>query len=500
MTLFTVGLILLSAATLIVGFIDNSLALIYVAIGAAFAACVILALSARFKTAADVRHLRQATAGGVMPLNEPSSNLGPAPRKVRSPGAAQAKSATAPATATVDRPVPEEPVAAPKPRLGPFSFVKAKLGRKRSAAKAEGSAAKAEGSDGAQPTADKAADPSGSKSRSKSKADANTMSLADRLEFDAPDAGADEPTVVVLPGPQSGASEKSSGGDRAGHGVPDLTWEPGAAESAFPIADYDKLTEAEVLSLVDELEDDEVAQVSKRERAGRGRSAILQSLASHALSLRMGSSSSAQSSLPIADYESLRVPEILPLLAELDLGELLAVRGRESNGERRSTILNRIDRLARFMGAKPADLATAPVPAMAVAPGPAHRPTDSRRPSPTAPRPAAPAKRSVTNAAPAKRSTAKTPAPAKPSASKRSTAKTPAPAKATAKRSAAPAKRSPAPAKRSSAKTPATAKRSPAPAKATAKRSPAPAKRSTAKRAASAAKGSSTTKSSARKR
>ena len=49
---------------------------------------------------------------------------------------------------------------------------------------------------------------------------------------------------------------------------------------------------------------------------------------------------------PIAEYDDLRVAEILPLLPELDADELDVVREREAATKARATILNRIDELA----------------------------------------------------------------------------------------------------------------------------------------------------------
>jgi hypothetical protein len=48
---------------------------------------------------------------------------------------------------------------------------------------------------------------------------------------------------------------------------------------------------------------------------------------------------------PIADYDELRVAEILPLLVELEPDELERVAARERRGANRTTILGRIDRL-----------------------------------------------------------------------------------------------------------------------------------------------------------
>ena len=48
---------------------------------------------------------------------------------------------------------------------------------------------------------------------------------------------------------------------------------------------------------------------------------------------------------PIADYDELKVGEIMPLLPELDDDELDMVRDRESHGQARAMIIGRIDRL-----------------------------------------------------------------------------------------------------------------------------------------------------------
>ena len=49
--------------------------------------------------------------------------------------------------------------------------------------------------------------------------------------------------------------------------------------------------------------------------------------------------------LPIADYDNLRVNQILPALADLDLDQLEAVAQHEENNKNRTTVLNRIDDL-----------------------------------------------------------------------------------------------------------------------------------------------------------
>lgn len=88
---------------------------------------------------------------------------------------------------------------------------------------------------------------------------------------------------------------------------------------------------------------------------------------------------------PIAEYDDLRVAEILPLLPELDADELDVVREREAATKGRATILNRIDELApNALGAwtDGAREEPAEAPAPAAAPAAAGRRTSSAMPIP----------------------------------------------------------------------------------------------------------------------
>jgi hypothetical protein len=172
----------------------------------------------------------------------------------------------------------------------------------------------------------------------------------------------------------------------------------------FPIADYDELRVAEILPLLEELEPDEIEVVRHREMSGRNRGVVLGKL--DELSGGVGAApadrraaapvangtrqspaveSPAEDSyddhgydddsyddepasyddgygrpaeeyddvgrddrhvaFPIADYDDLRLTEVLPLLPQLEPAELELVRQRELQGERRATLLNRIDAL-----------------------------------------------------------------------------------------------------------------------------------------------------------
>jgi len=60
-----------------------------------------------------------------------------------------------------------------------------------------------------------------------------------------------------------------------------------------------------------------------------------------------GGSAVDDDAFPIADYDKLRVAEILPLLPELEPDELELVAERERAGANRTTVLTKINRLLR---------------------------------------------------------------------------------------------------------------------------------------------------------
>lgn len=62
-------------------------------------------------------------------------------------------------------------------------------------------------------------------------------------------------------------------------------------------------------------------------------------------SYAQGAPRQRRDAFPIADYDDLRLTEVLPLLPRLEPAELEMVRQRELQGERRATLLNRIDAL-----------------------------------------------------------------------------------------------------------------------------------------------------------
>jgi hypothetical protein len=104
---------------------------------------------------------------------------------------------------------------------------------------------------------------------------------------------------------------------------------------------------------------------------------------------------------PIADYDDLRVGEILPLLGELDADELVVVGEREARGANRRSIMNRIDELR---GAPAGSRATKKAPAKKTTKAPAKKAAATKAPAKKAAAskaPAAPAKKAGATKAPA---------------------------------------------------------------------------------------------------
>jgi hypothetical protein len=147
----------------------------------------------------------------------------------------------------------------------------------------------------------------------------------------------------------------------------------GDGEAVFPIADYDELKVGEIVSLLPELDEDELEMVRDREEAGKNRSTILtrvEALTGAAASSGGGDwdaserhwdtwsgegeaeeeepeeeEAADEDIFPIADYDDLKAAEVVSLLPELDDDELEQVRDREERGAARATVLNRIDTL-----------------------------------------------------------------------------------------------------------------------------------------------------------
>ncbi len=150
----------------------------------------------------------------------------------------------------------------------------------------------------------------------------------------------------------------------------------------LPIADYDFLGVSEILPLLGELDDDELELVRDYEDATRGRATILYRIDSilgvtdaqppppepePAPSPQEAPASAPEASgsdFPIANYDKLRVFQIMLLVGELDAEQLEAVRHYEQAGRSRVSIINQIDsQLAARAAGVAATPAAAPAPA-----------------------------------------------------------------------------------------------------------------------------------------
>ena len=201
---------------------------------------------------------------------------------------------------------------------------------------------------------------------------------------------------------------------------------------------------------------------------------------------------------PIEDYDELRVAEILPLLAQLEMDELQEVRDREVSGKARGTILDRID---DRLGRRPAGAATAPIAVLEPEPAPSPAPTRGRPPAGRAAK-AAPAAKKTAGRKAAAEPTARgrkaaprpAPAPAKATSTRKAASTAAAPARAAAKKASGAAGK--AAAATTSAKKAAPAKKAAATKAATTKAAAAPAKKAASK----AAPAKKATKAAAKKR
>jgi hypothetical protein len=223
------------------------------------------------------------------------------------------------------------------------------------------------------------------------------------------------PTVTVVPtrGRRRGAEPAPVDEDVAASGD---------GEGVFPIADYDDLKVGEIVSLLPELDEDELEMVREREESGKNRSTILTRV--EALSGAAPAASSGarddwgswdegsdeeaeededvfvadeEGVFPIADYDDLKAAEVVSLLPELDDDELEEVREREERTAGRATVLNRIDQL---LGIEPAPAKKAPAKKKAAAKKAPAKKKAAAKKSPAK-------KKAAAKKAPAKKSTAK---------------------------------------------------------------------------------------------
>lgn len=332
--LVTIGLVLVAAVTLVIGFVSNTLAPIVVSIICSFSAAVVLTIFYRMN-----RGRRAAPAGGQpSPLVDTTppvfSRAGtaaappsPSARVVTGPGASPPSSFAPPAqyaeppASGDDRPrFAEPPVAVDRPT------------RQFRRVPAQAATAPPEDAPAPSPTTEMPV----------ARARPEPLAVAETPGPSGPDAPAAAPPEAVAAG----------------------AWDD---DLPFPIEDYDDLRAVEILPLLPELDDDELGEIRTYEQAHRNRLAIIGRIdalvAESAPEPEPEAAAEAQGSavpddgLPIAEYDFLGVSEILPLLGELDEDELQSIRSHEEAGRRRATILYRIDAL---LGAPEADETAAP--------------------------------------------------------------------------------------------------------------------------------------------
>lgn len=101
--------------------------------------------------------------------------------------------------------------------------------------------------------------------------------------------------------------------------------------SQLPIKGYNDLTAQEITSQLRGFTQTELAKVYKYENANEGRQTILEAI------------EQKLQPLPIANYDSLTVDEIVGRLEGLSEGELKTIRRYESDTKARSTVLDKIE-------------------------------------------------------------------------------------------------------------------------------------------------------------
>jgi hypothetical protein len=378
--LLTVGLLLIGLVTLVIGFLNSSLALDYISIAASALSFALVLLFTRLGRA---RSARSAAARGAQAppalahsdtglIELDSDSLGPETATIpRASRSSRAPSRTAeqlpsqvfdePALEEVDEldelDDEDEAVWEPQPPPPPVS----------------------------------------------------PRSAGDASPYERPAVPAADVRPSAAPAP--GNRFEDSRFEDEGHDAAVGAHVPAYDDQEFPIADYDELRVGEILPLLEELEPDEIEVVRDRELAGRNRGVVLRKLdeltgpvgappAGAAPSGRRpevpvangtrqrpavappvddayddehagydehggydehagydegyegadedhddGGRDDGHVAFPIADYDDLRLTEVLPLLPQLEPMELELVRQRELQGERRATLLNRIDAL-----------------------------------------------------------------------------------------------------------------------------------------------------------
>ena len=221
--LVTIGLVVVGAISLVIGFVTNTLAWIYISIVCSLIAGVVLVLFSR-------RNRREVTPGesaGPAPLGDSVDRVTDEPTAAVMTSAATAAPASA-AAGAVDFPIAgydDLRVNQILPLLPSLDLDELDLVREHE---------------------------EGGKNRATiiTKVDERITALEDEEDEIDQEEAADEVAAPV------GAGQAASDGE-------------------FPIADYDELSVAEILPLLDELDDDELEMVADREEQGSNRAAII---------------------------------------------------------------------------------------------------------------------------------------------------------------------------------------------------------------------------------
>ncbi len=114
----------------------------------------------------------------------------------------------------------------------------------------------------------------------------------------------------------------------------------------LPIEGYHELRVDEILPLLQELDADRLALVRAHEASRQSRSSILARI-DLLTSSEETAAPATEPAFPIANYDQLRVVDIVPLLAGLDAEALDAVLAHEEAGAARTTVTSRIARLRK---------------------------------------------------------------------------------------------------------------------------------------------------------
>lgn len=124
----------------------------------------------------------------------------------------------------------------------------------------------------------------------------------------------------------------------------------------FPIADYESRRATDVLTLLAQLDNEDLKLVREVEAGGKGRTSILSRIdtllargeglpgvASPSRPTAAKAPSRAAQSLPIADYDSLTVAQITAQLAQLPAADLRTLRTYEKRHKARSGVITKIE-------------------------------------------------------------------------------------------------------------------------------------------------------------